>query len=69
VALSLDPPLTQPAIHYAHQNIDDSEVLIQAMSYKFDAILEEVEELEIAGLEGSEVLGAHGSIKITRFDA
>ena len=51
------------------QNVDDSEVLVEAVTHELDTILEQVEELQVAGLEGGQVLGAHGGIQVSGLDA
>ena len=51
-----------------YQYVDDPEVFVKSMPNKGDATLQEVEQLEIAGLECGEMLGAHGGIQITWTD-
>ena len=47
---------------HTHHDIDDSEVFLEPMANEFDSSLQQVDELEVAGLECGEVLGAHGGI-------
>lgn len=51
-----------------YQNIDDPEVLLEAVSHKLYALLKQVEQLEVAGLQGGEMLGAYHGIQVSRFD-
>ena len=39
------------------------------MANKFDSSLKQVDELEIASLERSQVLGAHVSVEVSRLDS
>ena len=64
----IPPPPTHTHAH-THHNIDDSEVLLESMADELDSSLEQVDELEVAGLERGQVLGAHGSVKVSRFDS
>ena len=52
-----------------HQDIDDPEVLVEPVPHELDSVLQEIEQLEVAGLECGEVLGAHGGVQVARFDA
>ena len=53
----------------AYQNIDDPKVLFEAMPNKLHALLKQVEQLEIAGLQGGEMLGAYHGIQVSGFDS
>ncbi len=35
------------------------------MTHKYDTTLQQVEELEVAGLESRQMLGTHGSIQVS----
>lgn len=52
-----------------HQDIDDPEVLVEPVAHKLDPILQKIQEFEVAGLEGGQVLGAHGGVQVTWLDA
>ena len=61
--------LTHTHTHtHTHHDIDDSEVFLEPMANEFDSSLQQVDELEVAGLECGEVLGAHGSIEVAWLD-
>ncbi len=53
----------------SHQDIDDPKVLVEPVANKLDSTLQEIEQLQVAGLESGEVLGAHGGIQVSRLDA
>ena len=52
----------------ADHDVDDSEVLLESMAHKHYSSVNEEEQLEVASLEGGEVLGAHDSVQVTRLD-
>ena len=51
-----------------YQNIDDPEIFLEAVSHKLHTLLEQVEQLEVAGLQGGEMLGAYHGIQVSWFD-
>ena len=54
---------------HTHHDVDDSEVFLESMTNKLDPSLQQVDQLEVAGLECGQVLRAHCGIKISRLDA
>ena len=53
----------------AYQNIDDPKVLFEAVPNKLHTLLKQVEQLEVAGLQGGEMLGAYHGIQVPGFDS
>ena len=51
-----------------YQNINDPEIFLEAVSHKLHTLLKQVEQLEVAGLQGGEMLGAYHGIQVSRFD-
>ena len=46
-------------LNMPYHNIDDSEVLLQPMTYKYNTPVNEVEKLQVASFESGKVFGAH----------
>ena len=53
----------------AYQNIDDPKVFLEAVPNKLHTLLKQVEQLEVAGLQGGEMLGAYRGIQVPGFDS
>lgn len=51
-----------------YQNIDDPEVLLEAMSHKLHTLLKQVEQFEVAGLQGGKMLRAYHGVQVSWFD-
>ncbi len=47
---------------WGHKDVDDTEILLEAMADKDDPSLQEEEEFQVGGLEGGEVLGTHAGV-------
>ena len=52
-----------------HHDVDDSEVFLQPVAYEAYSLLQQVEQLEVDGLQSGEVLGAHAGVQVPRLDA
>lgn len=48
-----------------NHEVDDPEVLLQAMAHKLDANVNEKPKLQVGGLEGCEVLGGNLGVKVS----
>ena len=53
----------------AYQNIDNPKVFFEAVPNKLHTLLKQVEQLEVAGLQGGEMLGAYHGIQVPGFDS
>lgn len=52
-----------------HQQVDDPEVLLQAVAHEADARVDEEAQLQVRGLERGQVLGGDLGVQVSRFDA
>ncbi len=53
---------------WGHQDVDDSEILLEPVADKCDSFFPQVQELEIGGLQGGDVLGAPVGIQVPCLD-
>lgn len=52
-----------------HSDIDDPEVLLQAVTHKHDLVVHQIAELDVSRLEGGQVFGGQLGIEVTRADS
>ena len=52
----------------ANHDVDDSKILLESMAHEHYSPVNEKEQLEVASLEGGEMLGAHDSVQVARLD-
>lgn len=58
--------LLKPA---THSDVDDPEVLLQAVTYKHDLVVHQVAELDVGRLEGGQVFGGQLWVQVARADS
>lgn len=51
-----------------HHQVDDTEVLLQAVAHELDSHVNEEAQLQVGGFESGEVLGGDLGIQVSRFD-
>lgn len=52
-----------------HSDVDDPEVLLQAVTHKHDLVVHQIAELDISRLEGGQVFGGQLGVQVARADS